>query len=84
MENISSAKRVKNYEVLQRVEEVRNILRTTKRRKANWISHVLRRNCLRKHVIEIKAERRIEVTGRQGRRRKQLLDDIKKREDAVN
>jgi len=32
------------------------------------------RNCLLKHVIEGK----IEVTGRQGRRRKQLLDDLKK------
>ena len=75
---------MKNYEVLQRVEEVRNILQTTKRRKANWIGHVLRRNCLRKHVIERKAERRIEVTGRQGIRRKQPLDGLKKRENAVN
>jgi len=33
----------------------------------------LRRNCLLKHVIE----GRIEWTGRQGRRRKQLLDDLK-------
>jgi hypothetical protein len=67
-----------------RVEEVRNVLQTTKRRKANWIGHVLRRNCLRTHVIEGKAERRIEVTERQVRRRKQLLYDIKKREDAAN
>jgi hypothetical protein len=26
----------------------------------------------------------VEVTGRQGRRRKQLLDDLKKRKDTVN
>ena len=84
MEKISWTDRVKNDEVLQRVEEVRNILQTTKRRKANWIGHVLRRNCLRTRVIEGKAERRIEVTGRQERRRKQLLYDLKKREDAVN
>jgi hypothetical protein len=38
----------------------------------------LRRNCLLKHVIEGMKEGRIEVTGRQGRRRKQLLDDLKK------
>jgi hypothetical protein len=35
-------------------------------------------NCLLKHVIEGKIEGGIEVTGRQGRRRKQLLDDMKK------
>ena len=35
-------------------------------------------NCLLKHVIEGKIERGIEVTGRQARRRKQLLDDMKK------
>jgi hypothetical protein len=37
----------------------------------------LRRNCLLKHVIEGKLEGRIEMTGRRGRRRKQLLDDLK-------
>jgi hypothetical protein len=39
---------------------------------ANWICHILCRNCLLKHVIEGKMEGRIEVMGRQGRRRKQL------------
>jgi hypothetical protein len=43
---------VRNEEVLQRVKEERIILRTTKRRKDNWIGHILRRNCLLKHVIE--------------------------------
>jgi hypothetical protein len=43
---------VKNAEVLHRVKEERNIVRTIKRRKANWIGHILRRNCLLKHVIE--------------------------------
>jgi hypothetical protein len=37
----------------------------------------LRRNCLLKHVTEGKLEGRIEMTGRWGRRRKQLLDDLK-------
>jgi hypothetical protein len=36
----------------------------------------LRRNCLLKHVIEGEIEGRIEVTGRRGRRSKQLLDDL--------
>jgi hypothetical protein len=32
-------------EVFQRVKEETYILHTTKRRKANWIGHSLRRNC---------------------------------------
>jgi hypothetical protein len=75
---------VRNEEVLHRVKEVRNIVHTIKRRKANWIGHILRRNCLLKHVIEGKVEGRIEMTGRRGRRRKQLLDDLRKREDTGN
>jgi hypothetical protein len=63
----------------QRVKEERNILHTIKRRKANWIGHMLRRNCLLKHVIEGKIEERIDETGRRGRRRKQLLDGLNKK-----
>jgi len=40
------------------------------KRKANWIGHILRRNCLLKHVIEVKIKGQIGVTKRQGRRRK--------------
>ena len=40
----------KNKEVL--CKEDRSILPKVKRRKANWIGHILRRKCLRKHVIE--------------------------------
>ena len=65
---------VGNEEVLQRVKEERNIPETMKGRKANWIGDILGRNCLLKHFIEGKVEGRIEVTGREGRRRKQLLD----------
>jgi len=36
----------------------------------------LRRNCLLKHAVEGKIEGRIEVTGRRGRRRKQILDGL--------
>jgi hypothetical protein len=39
--------------------------------------HILLRNCLLKHVTDRKVEGRIEVTERRGRRRKQLLDDLK-------
>jgi hypothetical protein len=64
MEKISWTDCVRNEEVLHRVKEERNILHTIKRRKANWIGHILRRNCLLKHVIEGKLEGRIEVTER--------------------
>ena len=43
------------------------------------MGHILLRNCLRKHIIEGKMKGRIEVTGRRGIRRKQLLDDLKER-----
>ena len=72
-EKTSWADRVKN-EVLNRAKEERNILCKIKRRKANWICHSLRRNCLLKHVIEGKIERLTEVKGRRGRSREQLLD----------
>ena len=51
-EKISRIDRVRNEEVLYRVEEERNIIHTIKRRKADWIAYILRRKCLLKHVIE--------------------------------
>jgi hypothetical protein len=50
-----------------------------KKKKANWIGHIVRRNRLLKHVIEGKLVGRIELTGRRGRRRKQLRDDRKEK-----
>jgi hypothetical protein len=76
---ISWTDRVRNEEVLHRVKEEGNILHAIKGRKANWIGHILRRNCLLKHVIEGKLEEKIEMTGRRRRRRKQLLDDLKEK-----
>jgi hypothetical protein len=49
------------------------------KRKANWIGHILRRNCLLQQVIEGKIKGGIEITGRQGRKRRKLLDDLKER-----
>jgi hypothetical protein len=66
---------VRNEEVLHRVKEERNIVHTIKRRKANWIGHILRRNCLLKQIIE----RKVQVMGRRGRKHKQLLDDLKEK-----
>ena len=84
MYKISGADHARIEEVLRRVREDRNFLETIKRRKANWIGHIVRRNCLLKHVIEGEIEGRIEVTRRYGRRRKQLLDDLEEREDTEN
>ena len=50
-----------------------------RKRKANWIGRILRRNCLLKQVIEGKIKGEMEVTRRRGRRRKKLLDDLKDR-----
>ena len=65
--------------MLLRVNEQRNILHEISKRKANWIGHILRRNCLLQHVIEGEIKGQIEVTRRRGRRRKKLLDDLKDR-----
>jgi len=65
--------------VLLRVQEQRNILHEISKRKANWIGHILRRNCLLQQVIEGKMKEGIEVIGRRGRRRRNLLDDLKER-----
>jgi len=79
MEKISWAHHVRNEEVLLRVNEQRNILHEIRKRKANYIGHILRRNCLLKHVIEGKIKGDTEVARRRGRRRKKLLDDLKDR-----
>jgi hypothetical protein len=61
-------------EILHIVKEERNILKTIKMKKANWIGHILHRN-----FTEGKIEGRIDVTGRQGRRHKKLLEDLKEK-----
>jgi hypothetical protein len=66
------------YELL-RVKGQRNILHEIGKRKANWIGHILRRNCLLQQVTEGKIKGGIEVTGRLGRRRRKLLDDLTER-----
>ena len=70
---------MRNEEVLLRVNEQRNILHEIRKRKANWIGHILCRNCLLKEIIEGKIKGQIEVTRRRGRRCKKLLDNLKDR-----
>jgi len=91
IETISWTDHVRNEEVLLRVKEQRNILHEISKRKANWIGHILRRNCLLQRVFEEKIKGEMEVARRRGRRRKKLLDDLKDRgvyfqlkEDAID
>jgi hypothetical protein len=79
MEEISWTSHVRNEEVLIRVNEQRIILREISKRKANWIGHILRRNCLLQQVFEGKIEGGIDVTERRERIRQKLLDDLKER-----
>jgi len=80
MEKISWTDHVRNEEVpFYSESRSRNILHEISKRKANWIGHILRRNCLLQRVNEGKIQGEIEVTGRRGRRRRKLLDDLKER-----
>jgi hypothetical protein len=67
---------VRNEDAVQGVGKERNILQTVKIRKGNSTGHILRKNCLLRHVTEGMIEGRREVTGRRGRR-KELLDVLK-------
>jgi len=77
VEEIICTDHVRNEEVLLTVKEQRNILREISKRKANWIGHILCRNCLLQRVFEGKIKGGIKETGRRGRRRKKILDDLK-------
>ena len=83
MEKISWTDRVRSKVVLHRVKEQRNIVHTLKRRKGNWIGHILCRNCHLKQVIDRKVEGIIEVTGRRGKGGKQLPNDLKEENNIV-
>jgi uncharacterized membrane-anchored protein YjiN (DUF445 family) len=73
MKKTSCIEQEKNKEILHRVKEDKNILHKKKKKKGDQIGQILSRNFLLKHVVEEK----IESTGRRGRRRKQLLDNLK-------
>jgi hypothetical protein len=49
---------------------------TNNKKKADWIEHILSRNCRLKRAIVGNLEGKIEVKGRRERRRKQLLDAV--------
>ena len=66
----------RKYCTESRTREIQYLTFSTKKG-GYWFGHILCRNCILKQVIEGKREVRIEVMGRQGRRRKQQLGDIK-------
>ena len=70
MEKISWTDHVRNEAVLLRVNEQGNILHEIRKRKSNWIGHILNRNCFLKQVIEGKIKGEMEVTRGRGRRRR--------------
>ena len=79
MEYTYDTDHVRNEDVLLRVKEQRNILHEIRKRRANWVCHILRINCLLQRVTEGKIQGGIKETRRQGRRRRKLLDDLRKR-----
>ena len=58
MEKIIWTDHVRNEEELLGVKEQKNILHEISKRKANWIGHILRWNCLLQQVIEGKIKGR--------------------------
>jgi hypothetical protein len=78
MEKSSWTDHVRN-EVLLRAKEQKNILHEISKRKANWTSQILRRNCLLQRVFQRKVKGWIEVKRRRGRRHRKLLDNLKER-----
>jgi hypothetical protein len=54
------------------------------RRKANWISHILRRNCLLKHIIEGKIEGRVEWREGEEKEVSSYWTTLRKPEDTRN
>jgi hypothetical protein len=84
MEKSSWTEHVRNEELLLRVKERRTVLHETSKRKASWIGYITRRNCLLRRVIEGTIKGGMEVTGRRGRRRRTLLDDLKGRREYLH
>ena len=76
LEKISQTDRARNEKILHTYKEERNIyLHYRERRLTGWVTLCIGTAF---HVTEGNREQRIEVTGRQGRRCKQLLGDLGK------
>jgi len=64
MGKISCTYHLKNEELFHRVKDERNVPRSVKRRKGNWIGQILGRNCLLKLFNERNLQGRIESNGK--------------------
>ena len=74
MEKIKWSEKVTNEQVSECIGEKMTLLNNILRTKANWIGHILRRNCLLHDAIEGQMKK-VGV----GRRKTQFLDDLKNR-----
>ena len=52
MEEIKWSEKATNEEILECIGEKRTLLNNILHREANWISHILRRNCLLRDAME--------------------------------
>jgi hypothetical protein len=69
---------VTNEQVLGRIREKRTLLNNILRKKANWIGHILRRNCLlhdpiKGQMTEVKGVERRKTTPRWFEKEKKIL-----------
>ena len=69
------SEKITNEQILENIGKKRTLLNNILRRKGNWIAHILRRNCLLHDAIDGDTT---EMKG-VGRRRTQLLDDLRNR-----
>ena len=76
MKKLKWQEKVTNDQVLDRIGDKRTPINNILRRKANWIGHFLRRNCILHDGIE---GQMTEVKGVRKRRRTLLLDDLRNR-----
>ena len=84
MGKITWTDHVRNEKEFQRVMDERNVLQAVKRRKANLIGHILRRNCLIRHFIEGEIEGRIKLQDDEEKEVSSYWVTLRKIEDTGN
>jgi hypothetical protein len=75
MEKIEWSEKVTNEQDLEKTGKKRTLLNNNLHRKANWVGHILRRNCFLPEAIE---GQMMEVKGVESRRT-QILDNLRNR-----
>ena len=77
---ISWTQKVSNQQVLDKIQERRNLLSSIQKRKHAWLGHVLRHEGLLHTILE----GRMEGKRGRGRKRQQMIDDIMEEESYAN